>query len=208
MNEWWLALGGAEKIFFLCAVPATSILIIQMITTFMGFDGDMDTDSDFSLDVDVDPDSVSIEAEADMDGDLDEGGSFPIFTFRNFVAFFTVFGWTGILMIRNGIGLVITLVGSLAAGGLMMFLISSLFYGVSKLASSGGTYRLSQAIGKEGTVYIRIPKAKGGYGKINILINNQQRELDALTEAEEDLLSGTIVRVSKIINNKLIVERA
>lgn len=208
MVEWWAAISGFERVFWFCAIPASAVLVIQMVMTFMGLDGEMDTDSDFSIDIEADADGLDVSVEGDVDGETGHDGGFPIFTFRNFVAFFTVFGWVGILMIRSGYSPAATLISSIMSGVAMMFLISLLFYAVGRLASTGGTYTLKQAIGKEGTVYIRVPKKGSGQGKVNVGINNQIRELDALTESEEDLIAGTIIRVSKIINGKLIVERA
>lgn len=200
MGEWWAMKPIFEKVLWFCAVPASVILLIQMLLTFLGFDGTGDSD------VEVDADA-GFEMDGDIDGDQDHGMGFPFFTFRNFIAFFTVFGWTGIMMTSNGHGVTITLIVSIFAGVVMMFLISLLFYLMSRLASSGGTYSLRQAVGKEGTVYVRVPKKGNGQGKVNVKLNHQMRELDALSESEEDLTAGTIVRVSKIVSNKLVVER-
>ena len=88
-----------------------------------------------------------------------------------------------------------------------MFLISLLFLGMSKLTSSGGNYKLSQAIGKQGVVYIRVPAKGQGAGRIQITLNNQMRELDAVTELDEEINTSAIVKITKIINAKLVVER-
>lgn len=204
MGEWWAAKSGFEQLFWYCALPASVILLIQMALTFMGMSGDEIGDAG-------DMDGVGDGDIGDMDGDADVetdgGGVFPFFTFRNFVAFFTMFGWTGVMMVNNGYGTLSTIMAAVGAGLVMMAMISLLYYSMSKMTSSGGTYNLKQALGMEGTVYIKVPKGRAGSGRINVEINNQVRELDAITESPEDLVSGTVVRISKITNNKLVVER-
>ena len=55
------------------------------------------------LDTDLDADT---DADSDSDSDSGDHGSdleLRIFTLRGFVAFFAIFGWSGLSMLRNGI---------------------------------------------------------------------------------------------------------
>lgn len=192
-------MGDFERVFWFSAIPASVVLLVQLFLTFMGFDGIAE-----SLDMDVDAD---FDGDADVDTDV-EGGSFPFFTFRNFIAFFAVFGWTGICMVNSGYKMLATILISFIVGILMMFLISLLYVGMAKLASSGGTYKLSQAVGKRGTMYIRVCANGASVGRVNVMINGQIRELDAITDGNEELSANTEVKIKSISNNKLVVERA
>ena len=67
-----------------------------------------------------------MEADA-SDFETDDGGvGFQFFTFKNIVAFFTIFGWTGVTCVDYGLSTTLTLVISTFAGLIMMFLTSLL----------------------------------------------------------------------------------
>ena len=69
-----------------------------------------------------------------------------------------------------------------------------------------GTLQMSNAIGRTGRVYLRIPANRQGSGKITILIQDQQRELDAVTSADQEIPVGASVRVVDVDQETLIVE--
>jgi hypothetical protein len=64
-------------------------------------------------------------------------------------------------------------------GFLMMVLMASLFYFMSKLAESG-TLKMKNAIGKLGEVYLMIPASRGGMGKVQLNVQGSLRTLDAI----------------------------
>ena len=75
MCAWWEALTMLERLFAAVAIPATLLLLIQMVMTLIGLgghDGDLDTDSpegDFTdLDGDGLPDGIDLDG-IDLDGD-------------------------------------------------------------------------------------------------------------------------------------------
>jgi len=57
------------------------------------------------------------------------------------------------------------------------------------------TLALRKAIGKEGTVYLRIPKKGEGEGKINFKINSQIREMPAVSRLDTTIEYGTKVNI-------------
>lgn len=182
MKEWFEALGSFEQIYWIVAIPATLILFIIVITTFIG--GDVDTD---------------------VDTDMDDGGAgFQFFTFKNMVGFFTVFGWIGIGCLRSDLGTGLTLLISVVAGILMMLAMSSLFYMMSKMVEEG-TMKMSNAIGRLGEVYLPIQAKKGGFGKVQIKIQGSLHELQALTNDDEDLEVGKVVKVIDVIDNSILL---
>ena len=64
-----------------------------------------------------------------------------------------------------------------------------------------------QAAGCEGKVYLPIPAARGGAGKVQITIAGSVREYDALTESEEALKTGPPIRVVDALDaNTVLVE--
>lgn len=217
MQAWWETISVFEKIFWYIAVPFSVILVIQMILTFAGMGG---TDSDVGAGI---PDSSGLDPQMGTAMDMpshditvqpehpDTGFApephFDVFTVRNFIAFFTIFGWAGIAGVRQGLSPFWTILMSIALGLLAMLIVSALFYFIFKLADSGNM-NINAAVGKTGKVYLPI-KAKGGNtGKIQVEFQDTLREMQAITQGGEDLKTGQMVRVTGVLSSQvLIVEK-
>jgi hypothetical protein len=187
---WWEALSTLAKIYWIVAFPATLLFLIQLVMTFIGGDGDHDYD-DF-----------------DHDGDFDaDHGGFHIFTFKNLIAFFTLFAWSGLACIEGGFSLAIVIIVSVVCGTVMMIIMASLFYYISKFSHSG-TLNMKNAIGNSGDVYLSIPAKKAGMGKVQIKVQGALRTLNAMTEDTEIIKTGSLIEVTDIIGeNILLVKR-
>lgn len=212
MTEWWDAFSSFEKVFWYIAIPFSVILFIQMILTFAGMggsDADVGGGSDVSdFDGDVDADMDAAGDYDSMDDNIDATPPFHFFTIRNFVAFFTLFGWAGIAAIENGIGKTWTIAIAIGAGMIAMLAVSGLFYFMGKLVDGGGTLKISNALNKVGDVYIPIKANAGSIGKVQITVQGSLREMQAITKGDADLKTGTVVKVTGIAsNNILIVEK-
>lgn len=170
-----------EKFYLYVAVPASIILFIQTIMTFVGVSGD---------------------------ADIDDGSNFTIFSVRNLVAFFTFFGWSGLWMLRSGMSPIFTTVVSILVGVLFVVISMGLFFLVAKMQRSGNL-NLSNAIGKSGQVYIPIPASRKRSGKVLINVQGSLRELEALTDDETNITTGTQVEVVGILEPaKLLVTKS
>ena len=86
----------------------------------------------------------------------------------------------------------------------MMVIMASIFYFASKLVESGNL-NIKNAINKTGTVYIPIPGSRRGEGKIQILVQSSLREIDAITDETENILTGTLVIVTDVLNNNILL---
>ncbi len=189
MNDWMSELTTIEKIYWITAIAASVFFVIQMIMTFVM--GDMDGD---------------VGGDTDFDVEADTGIAFQFFTFRNLVAFFTVFGWTGLGCIASGYTTETTIIVSVVSGLIMMVIMSTLFYLLSRMTDSG-TLNMNNAKGKTGTVYIPIHAKRGSMGKVQVKIQGSLRELDAITDEENDLSTGMVVSVKEVLDgNILLVE--
>lgn len=182
MYEWWETLSVIEKAFCYIAVPSTVVFILQMVLTFFGIGDGYDVDGD------------------GFGGHLI---GFDIFTFRNFITFFTVFSWAGIAGLDWGFPLILVLIGATFVGVIVVLIISSLFYFTSRLSESG-TMSLSGVKGCKGTVYLKIPGEKSGKGQIQIVVNGSLRTLDAIT-LERELLTGEAVEVVDVIDDQVLL---
>jgi len=186
MKEFFEGMSTLEQTYWIIALVGSVVFLIIFILTFIG-GGDSDMDGDAS------------------DFEADDGGvGFQFFTFKNIVAFFTIFGWTGITCIDNGLSTGLTLILSIIAGLLMMVLTTSLFFWMHKLAESG-TLKMKNAIGVIGEVYLPIGAKRSKMGKVQIKVQGSLRELEAITDNEEELKTGTMVKVTKIVSAELLL---
>lgn len=191
ISSWWEALEFAEKVYWIIAVPSTVLLIIQIVMTLSGGEAD-DIDGDFDGDLDH------------GDGDMDGGAGWQFFTYKNVLGFFTLFGWTGLGFLQMGLGLLIAVFFSAIAGLIMMVIMAALFYYISKLHQSG-TMVIQNAVGHTGEVYLRVPPNRRGHGKVQVEIQGTLREMDAITDDEKELPTGSVAQVLEIVNNQMLL---
>ena len=208
MFAWWESLSTFSQVLACMAIPATLILLIQTILTLIGI-GDNGVDSDIG-DADIDADVADGVFGAELTaGDSDPSGldGLRIFSVRGIIAFFVVFGWTGILLDSLSLSPVISVGVGAVAGFLIMLLIALLFRAVMKLESDGNVDNRN-ALGVSGTVYLKIPPNREGTGKVNIMIQGSYCERDAVTDENEALPTGCeIVVMSLSGQNTLVVKR-
>ena len=191
---WWAGLSLMMKILWTVTLVAYVLFVIQSILTFIG----ADADADFDTDIDTGMDG----------GDLSniEGGS-NLYTFRNFVNFCLGFGWSAILLQDSIPSTALLILVSALIGVALVAAVMYLFKWLSSMQQSGNINVQKQAAGCEGKVYLPIPAARSGAGKVQITIAGSVREYDALTESEEALKTGTPIRVVDALDaNTVLVE--
>ena len=76
----------------------------------------------------------------------------------------------------------------------MMVALAFLFRAVMKLRSDGNIDNRN-AVGTSGKVYLTIPPARSGSGKVQVLIQDAFVERDAVTDEAEPIPTGTEVVV-------------
>lgn len=187
LSDWWNSLDTIRQIYWGIAIPFSLIFLIQMVLTFIGGDMDMELDGD-----------------ADFDVDHDAGAGFQFFTLKNFIGFFTIFAWSGIAALDSGYGTATTLIISTISGLIMMTLMASLFYFFSKLTDSG-TMNINNAKGAVAEVYMRIHGNRSNVGRVLVKVQGSLRELEAITDDEEDLPTGAVVNVKDVINDNILL---
>lgn len=186
INSWWAAQEWFERIFWIIALPSTLTFLFIMITTFIG--GDVDGDI----------------ADADVEIDSDAGIGFQFITFKNLVGFFSIFAWVGLACIKSDFSQTATLIIAFLSGLAMMFVMGSIYYLLSKMVDDG-TLVVKNAVGRLGEVYMNIPPKNEGIGKIQISIQGAMREMDAITNEDEMLKMGTVVKVTEVIDGHILL---
>lgn len=175
------------RMFWFVAIPSSIIFLIQTIMTFVGADSSDGLDADF-------------------DGDLQHGDApFQLFSLRNLINFLLGFSWTGISFYNafpNNPTLLILI--ALAVGILFVYVFFLIIRQIQKL-SEDNSFRFSQTLNKTAEVYLTIPARRSGKGKIMVSVNGSVRELDAMTDREEKIPSGSIVKVVNVDNDNILI---
>ena len=184
----WSELGIFEQIFWLIAIPSTVVFLVLLGMTILG--GDVsDTDIDTNIDAHIaDGDSIP----------------FQFLSLKNIVAFFAVFGWSGIGFINAGMAAWLVIILAAICGLLMMLAMAALFYFMSKLAENG-TLKMKNAVGKLGEVYLVIPANRGGMGKVQLNVQGSLRTLDALTDENSAIPTNSIIEVLDVIDEQILL---
>ncbi len=185
IQTWWAGKELFEQVFWVFAIPFSAVLLVLLITTFTGMDGGLDAD---------------IDAEVDADS----GAGFQFFTVKNLIGFFTIFGWVGIGCHQMGMGHGSTIGIAIVSGLLMMVTMASLFYFMSKLVEDG-TFQVKEAIGKVGEIYLTVPGAARGFGKVQFTVKGGVREMQAMTNDTESLPTGTLVTITGIVDGSILL---
>jgi hypothetical protein len=196
VDDWWLALNGPEKFFWIIALVFSALFIIQFILSMIGADFDSDVDTDFDIDS---------PAELELEADLDLEADFTVFSFRGILAFFCFFGWTGVLSLNAGLGTIVAGIIATLAGLAAMFIVAYMLFKFQQLEVST-TMHIEEAVGKEADVYLEIPALNEGVGKIMLDVGGNLRELEAIS-ASGSIPTGSKVTVIDIMkDNVLVVE--
>lgn len=193
---WWENLDGAGQAFWGIAIVFSVLFVIQFILSLIGLDFDAEAGLDFSTETDAVSDSeVSLETE------------FSIFSVRSIIAFFMLFGWTGVLLLDAGFSVWLALIAAGIVGFLAMIMVAYLMFRISRMDESG-TFNTRTAINNFGEVYLTIPATKTGYGKIHLKIKGSTREMDAVTDHPEQIPNGSRVKIIDVLDdNLLLVEK-
>jgi len=146
---------------------------------------------------------IDTSGDSDLLVDSDIGIDFQFITLKNLIAFFTIFGWTGVACLSSGYTITTTVFFSFVAGLIMMAIMASIIYFMAKL-SDNGTLNIKNAVGKIGTVYLPIPPNRSGTGQIQIKVQGLQT-LDAMTDSDNTIKTGAIVEVISVLNGDILL---
>ena len=222
ITAWWQSLTTLEHILLYLAVPATLILLIQTILIFLGgvMDGgeadldsdgpDWDTDLDSDLDGDLDGPDGDAHVPGDHDGpDMEEAGQaaagLHLFTLRGIVAFLTLFGWGSLWLCQLGVLPAVALFLGVWMGLAGMVAIAVVVRQAVRLQYDG-TLDIRNAVGLTGSVYLTVPAGRAGQGKVNVLVQEQLREFDAVSDSSQPIPTGADIVVTGLAGrNTLIV---
>ena len=192
ISSWWQGIDLFERILWVIAILFSGFFVLQTIISMFG-GGDVDAHE-------------AVGHSDDAIGD-DGGIGGQFFTIKNMVAFFTMFGWVGLAAYSSGLSKGVSVLLACGAGVAMVFMMVVLLRNISKLRYSG-TMQIKNALHQIGNVYLFIPGNRKGTGKVSIRVQGSLHELDAITDDLADIATGSIVKVTGIIDEGLLLVTA
>ena len=188
MIGWWQALTTFEQVMATIAIPASVLIVIQLVLLIIGMGSDgYDGDGDFES------------------GDGISGlGGLRLFSLRTILAFLAMTGWVALYASQQGAHPIFALVIGVFAGAVTGFLVAYAFKQMSRLLDQGNV-EINNAVGHMATVYIPIPAKREGKGKITLNLQERYIELSAVTDSEKPLKTGTSVRVVGQLNEETVL---
>ncbi len=187
MLQWLLGDGAAW--FSVPAIVATVFFGVELVLgQFAGAQGGLDADLPGG---DVPLDGV------DMDGSQGHspGSEMRWLSLQSLAAFAMGSGWMGLAVYRffeTSIG--VACLAAVGAGAGTAWLVASATRAMLRLQSSGNV-SLDDAVGALGRVYVSVPPAGRGAGRVTLVVHNMQQEMNAVQRGAEPIASRTAVRV-------------
>lgn len=168
-----------DSFFTICTVLGGGVLILQLVLGIFGIDGDHDLGH------------LHLEHET-TDGSAPADG-LHLFSVRSVAAGIAFFGLAGLAATHSGWPLLLVLAAALVPGFLAMLLVAYSMRWLLRL-DSDHSIRAGNAVGQGGTVYIPIPAAGAGTGKVTLMLHGRTVEYEAVTRGAA-LSTGTQVTV-------------
>jgi len=206
MAEWWGSYTAFQQVMFIIASTATIIMIIFLILMLFGIHGEEFDGADVSsFDHDLSGDDLDASGQGDLFNDepLSAFSGLRLLTLRGILAFLSVGGWVALLM-NTSAGIFWSIFVGILSGATASFLLALAFKQAMRLESVGNVQYVN-AIGKKGSVYIKIPANFAGKGKINLTLQERFVEVDAMTNDESDLKPGTSVIVTGLKDETTLI---
>ncbi|MBR5974461.1 MAG: NfeD family protein [Clostridiales bacterium] len=132
------------------------------------------------------------------------GSGFRLFSMQSIIAFFCLYGWTGLIFTKAGLPVWGAAILAFTCGFVGMFLMALAMWGMLKIQSDG-TMNIRNALGMDGEVYIPIPGKRETPGKVMVKVQDQLTEFEAVTDDEEKLGTGTQVTVIGITKGTTLI---
>ncbi len=189
MIELFNSLEPLQKFFWTIACCASLVFIIQTIMTFIGLGTDADVDA------------------GPMDGSVDsmeDGALSGVFSFRNLINFLLGYGWAGVLLFDDIEKRWLLQLLAIAVGLLFVMAFVFMFRQVMKL-SHDGSFKMSETVGLKADVYLRIPAARLGRGKVQLSVKGSVHEIDAVTDNDAEIPTGGQVEIVEVLGDDLLL---
>ena len=189
MMDFFNSLETSQKFFWAIAICASLVFVIQTVLTFVGLGADTDVDA----------------GPMDSAGDVTEdGGLNGVFSFRNLINFLLGYGWAGVLLDETIASPLLLQIVAIVVGLLFVLAFVFMLSQVMNL-SHDGSFRLSESVGLTADVYLRIPAARSGRGKVQVSVKGSVHEIDAITDNDAEIPTGGQVKILEVAGDDVVV---
>ncbi len=188
-----------STIFLYCASIGGALLVLQFVLLLCGVGGDSDGHGHVHVGGDAGSDAG--------DGTVghDQGSWLKLLSVQTVSTFATFFGLVGMTTRDLGWSTASVTGAALLAGAAALLLVARAMHWIVHMQSSG-TIDLQNAIGQEARVYLRIPPAGSGHGRVLLPVQGRTIECRAVSRGLE-LPTGALARViDRTEDGALVVE--
>ena len=172
-------------LFYACAGAGVAIVVLQFLLGLVG------VTHDGELELAHDGHDVHVE-----DG-------LNLFSVRSVSAGLAFFGIGGAGATAAGLGAPLSLAVGAALGAGATVAVSAMMRSFQRMEADG-TVHVEGAIGLPAQVYVPIPAARGGAGKVLMTLQNRTVELQAVTTDDAPLPTGTGVTVVDVVGADVV----
>lgn len=175
-----------ETVFLVCAITGGTLVVCLLVAGMFGFGSEHDVDHD--TDTDHEHEGATGHGNALL-------GMLSIRTLTSALLFFGLGGLTARYYGATDLGAFGVALGS---GAAVLYLVATAMRAIKQLRADG-TVRVDRAVGTTGTVYLRVPGARAGAGKVHLALQNRTVEYQAVTAGAE-LPTGKPVKVVAVVS--------
>lgn len=204
-----------DTLYLYAAIIGGTALAFQFVLMLLGFTdggddlaigdgGDVSADVDLGGDLGADHHHPSWTEAADAD--LGHPGAhwfYEMLSLRTLSAAVTFFGLAGKAAQARGTSDSLSLMIALVAAVGAMYSVYWLFKQVYKVQHSGNE-NIRMAVGLPAKVYVPIPAARGGVGKVMFRLQNRTVEYQAMSDEDDRLRTGEEVVITGIVNSDTV----
>jgi membrane protein implicated in regulation of membrane protease activity len=187
--------------FLVCAIFGGGALLLQVALGLFGLEADHDIGNAGLEHAELNYTGDAHVGDADS-GDAGASAGLNLLSVRALTAGIAFFGLSGLAALRAGWPSLLALLAATLPAVLAVIVVAYLMRSMLRLQSDG-SLRLSNAIGSAATVYIPIPAAEAGLGRITLSLQSRTVECEAITRGDA-LPTGTEVTVVDVRDGNLL----
>jgi len=175
-----------STVFLYCAAIGGTLLVVQFVLLLFGAGADTDMGDGHGHAV-----------------GHDQGTFLKLFSVQTITTFATFFGLIGLATEGLGWASPTVAISATLAGVTSLWLVTRLMRGLAGLQSQGNV-DLDNAIGQQGSVYLRVPAAGQGHGRVLVQVQSRSVECRAISKGQE-IPTGAAIRVVAHTDDDLLV---
>lgn len=186
-----------STVFLACAIIGGTILVLQFVLLLFGAGADSDLGGHHGG-----------GHGHGADFGHDQSAFLKLFSLQTVSTFAAFFGLVGLATESSGWSPVaVGAAAAMAGAGALFVVVVKLMRGLGHLQSQGNV-ELQNAIGLTGSVYLRIPPAGAGHGRVLMTVQGRTIECRAISRADEIPTGATIRVLARTDDDMLVVAPA